>query len=123
MKCLQPGKIAPVLAPPALVMQPLGGAFSSIPKSLRSRLTRPSQLPKLCVLASNTGDAGTQNVDRRAGRTTYRPSSYSELLGDAVEAIRVGLENGLTKMEVEFPAVANMDGEFKIKIILVARRT
>lgn len=120
MKCSQPRKIAPVLAPPAVAMQPLGAAFSDIRRAHRCRLLRASQLPRLSVAQANTGDAGTQPVeDRRAGRTTYRPKSYTELVGDAVEAIRLGLEDGLNRMEVEFPAVSNVDGEAQWEQVLI----
>lgn len=49
--------------------------------------------------------------ERRSGRSTYRPSSYTEIVKDATEAILTGLADGLTRMEVEFPAVSNVDGE------------
>lgn len=45
-----------------------------------------------------------------AGRPTYRPESYSELVGDAVAAVAAAVDDGLTRMEVEFPAVSNVDG-------------
>ena len=65
------------------------------------------------IRASSSGDASPPaNVeDRRAGRSTYRPDSYTELIGDAVQAIAVGMADGLTRMEVEFPALSNVDGE------------
>ena len=44
------------------------------------------------------------------GRATYRPSSYSELVTDAVAAIATAVGDGLTRLEVEFPAVSNVDG-------------
>lgn len=44
------------------------------------------------------------------GRATYRPSSYSELVSDAVASIATAMGDGLTRMEVEFPAVSNVDG-------------
>jgi hypothetical protein len=63
--------------------------------------------------ANGTGEAETQKkpTDRRAGRSTYRPSSYNELVDDAVQSIVSGLNDGLMRMEVEFPAVSNVDGE------------
>lgn len=65
------------------------------------------------VAASEQAAAGGgKSLDeRRAGRSTYRPSSYSELVTDAVTAISAGLVDGLNRMEVEFPAVSNVDGE------------
>jgi len=64
--------------------------------------------------ASGTDSSPSPNVeDRRAGRSTYRPSSYSELVNDALQSMICGLNDGLTRMEVEFPAVSNVDGELR----------
>jgi len=65
--------------------------------------------------ANETGEAETQKkpTDRRAGRSTYRPSSYNELVDDAVKSIVSGLDDGLIRMEVEFPAISNVDGELE----------
>lgn len=62
--------------------------------------------------AQTEQDASTSDSsDRRSGRETYRPKSYSELIDDAVGAVKVALEDGLTRLEVEFPAVSNVDGK------------
>jgi hypothetical protein len=50
------------------------------------------------------------DIDKRAGRSTYRPSSYSELVEDAVEAVAAAMKDGHNRLEVEFPAVSNVDG-------------
>jgi hypothetical protein len=43
---------------------------------------------------------------------TYRPASYTELVQDATNSILSAIDDGITLMEVEFPAVpANIDGE------------
>ena len=44
------------------------------------------------------------------GRATYRPTSYSELVSDAVAAVAAAVNDGLSRLEVEFPAVSNVDG-------------
>ncbi|PSC74905.1 LOW PSII ACCUMULATION chloroplastic [Micractinium conductrix] len=48
--------------------------------------------------------------DKRAGRATYRPSTYTELVQDAVTAVAAAVADGETRLEVEFPAVSNVDG-------------
>lgn len=50
------------------------------------------------------------DLDKRAGRSTYRPSSYTELVEDAVEAVAAAMKDGHNRLEVEFPAVSNVDG-------------
>lgn len=47
---------------------------------------------------------------RKAGRSTYRPSSYTELVDDAVASIVFAVQDDVKRMEVEFPAVSNVDG-------------
>jgi hypothetical protein len=50
--------------------------------------------------------------ERTAGRMTYRPESYAELVKDATNSVVAAIEDGITLMEVEFPAVpANIEGE------------
>lgn len=56
-------------------------------------------------------DQGERDMARRAeGRSTYRPSSYTELIDDAVGSIVFGVQDKLNRMEVEFPSVSNVDG-------------
>ena len=66
-----------------------------------------------CVRCHSSGEPAEKARDvenRKAGRSTYRPSSYTELIDDAVASIVFGIEDGLKRMEVEFPAVSNVDG-------------
>lgn len=43
---------------------------------------------------------------------TYRPESYAELVKDATKSVLAAIEDGVTLMEVEFPALpANIEGE------------
>lgn len=71
----------------------------------------PPPLPRRCPVAHRLHRPPPTPSDC-PGRATYRPSSYSELVTDAVAAIASGISDGLTRMEVEFPAVSNVDGAF-----------
>jgi hypothetical protein len=44
-------------------------------------------------------------LDKSAGRMTYKPQSYGEMVDDAVEAVAVAIGDGLKWLEVEFPAL------------------
>jgi hypothetical protein len=104
---------APALvAPSAAMLQTARGTCLDTHNFHSLRPARPVQLQKVCVAQASTGDAGTPQPveDRRSGRTTYRPASFTELVGDAVQAVRTGLDDGLMRMEVEFPSVSNVDG-------------
>ena len=66
-----------------------------------------------------TADAGAAQLDAKAvrrrekekGRQTYSPASYKELLVDAVESVEYALEDGVTRLEVDFPTLASGDSE------------
>jgi hypothetical protein len=48
----------------------------------------------------------------RAGRATYAPATFDELVDDASTALLAALDDGLTRIEVEFPALpGDKDGE------------
>jgi hypothetical protein len=52
--------------------------------------------------------------EKAAGRMTYRPESYAELVQDATKSVMAAIQDGINLMEVEFPAVpANIDGEYR----------
>ena len=68
---------------------------------------------------SATADAGAAQLDATAvrrrekekGRQTYSPASYKELLVDAVESVEYALEDGVTRLEVDFPTLSSGDSE------------
>ena len=62
-------------------------------------------------LSAAQAEANAASERSAGGRPTYRPSTYTELVNDACQAIEAALEDGLTRMEVEFPAVSNIDSE------------
>jgi hypothetical protein len=67
----------------------------------------------LCRAAPETAqeDASSQAPadSPEYGRQTYKPETYNELLGDAANAMVRALGAGVTRMEVEFPAVPTTD--------------
>lgn len=52
-----------------------------------------------------SGSESPSASPRGAGRMTYYPSSYAELVGDAAAAVDTALSDGLRRLEVEFPPV------------------
>ena len=44
--------------------------------------------------------------EKELGREVYKPQSFKELLDDAVEAIDHAIEDGVNRMEVDFPTLA-----------------
>ncbi|GLC38956.1 hypothetical protein PLESTB_000465400 [Pleodorina starrii] len=50
-------------------------------------------------------------LDKSAGRMTYKPLSYGEMVNDAVESVMAAIGDGVKWLEVEFPALpTNVDG-------------
>lgn len=51
--------------------------------------------------------------ERREGRSTYAPASYTEMCGDAYASVRDAMADGKTLIEVEFPAIPGEDADYK----------
>ncbi len=76
----------------------------------RPRSSQPHPLQRRATAArAQTEQKG--ETDKRAGRSTYRPTTYTELVEDAVVAVAAAVDDGLKRLEVEFPAVSNVDGK------------
>ena len=61
------------------------------------------------ILAKSEVQADPKAARREAkeqGRSTYSPQSYKELVKDAVESIEYALDDGETRMEVDFPTLS-----------------
>lgn len=65
------------------------------------------------TVAEAQGTAENIKKRRAPGRQTYRPSSFQELVNDATASVRAAIEDGMTRLEVEFPALpGNIDGKY-----------
>ncbi|KAK9826777.1 hypothetical protein WJX81_008050 [Elliptochloris bilobata] len=67
---------------------------------------------------SSTGSATTAGLEPRLkakaeGRQTYKPSSFQELVENATESVLAAISDGVTRMEVEFPALPNSVDAYK----------
>lgn len=63
---------------------------------------------RVAAAAEEQGDVSP--AEKAAGRATYRPSTYSELITDAANSVIAALGDGHPRMEVEFPAISGGDG-------------
>lgn len=64
--------------------------------------------------AADTAKLDSEAVRRREkeqGRSTYSPESYKELVGDAVESVCYALDDGVKRLEVDFPTLTG-DSEY-----------
>ncbi|KAK9865651.1 hypothetical protein WJX84_008406 [Apatococcus fuscideae] len=68
--------------------------------SKRQRVEAHGHRLSCCASSQQTSRPAS---DRSSGRDTYQPSSYRELVGDATAAVASALEDGETRLEVEFP--------------------
>ena len=79
------------------------------------------QLTSLKALAKGGAVENEQKKAKRKekerGRSTYSPQSYKELLGDAVQSIEYALEDGVKRMEVDFPTLSGDSEPFQLQHI------
>ena len=78
------------------------------------RAAAPEQAETSLESIATTEDSLAQpkKIRRVPGRQTYRPASFQELVKDATNSVKAAVGDGLTRMEVEFPALpGNIDGE------------
>lgn len=64
---------------------------------------------KALEAVSTSGDAKATTWDKRAGRSTYRPASFKELVEDAASSVIEALNEGSSRLEVEFPVLPGQD--------------
>jgi hypothetical protein len=65
-----------------------------------------SRLPPRRLAVSPRAEAGTTGGDLealKAGVSTYKPRSYEVLLSDAARSLATALDDGKTRLEIEFP--------------------
>ena len=75
------------------------------------RLSPNPRQGRVAAAAEEQGDVPP--AEKAAGRATYRPSTYSELITDAANSVIAALGDGHPRMEVEFPAISGGDGEWR----------
>ncbi|GJM90017.1 hypothetical protein PR202_ga06254 [Eleusine coracana subsp. coracana] len=63
-----------------------------------------SRLPPRRLAVSPRAEAGTGDVQAlRAGVSVYKPRSYEVLVSDAARSLACALDDGKTRLEIEFP--------------------
>lgn len=95
------------------------------------RHSSPSSSPAAASAAANSSASSSSSASApsapsspssrsRAGRATYAPETFDELVDDASAALLAALDDGLKRVEVEFPALpGDKDGELELKNGLV----
>lgn len=96
------------------------GAAAAAPAAAAAAFQPRRVLMRAAAEASS--DAGGA-APSAAGRMTYRPESYAELVADAAGALAAGVAAGLTRMEVEFPPIpTNVDGALRRAAAVIVMR-
>lgn len=70
----------------------------------------PSRRHEHATVASSATDSVKQSTSASAdagGREIYRPSTYSELVADASRSVATALDDGVKRMEVDFPPLTS----------------
>ena len=74
--------------------------------SLRSRKPCPRARMQAQPSTASADAKAARRKEKELGREVYKPQSFKELLEDAVEAIDHAIEDGVNRMEVDFPTLA-----------------
>lgn len=78
--------------------------------------SRGRRSPACAAVPSDTAPtppaAASSGGGSKAGRMTYKPASYAEIVSDAVKALQAAMADGHTLCEIEFPPVpSTTDGK------------
>ncbi|KAK4269500.1 hypothetical protein QN277_022650 [Acacia crassicarpa] len=85
---------------------------------LHSALSAPQSFPK-SPLKTATRCAGSEvaspkpGFDPKAGVAVYKPKSYEVLITDAANSLAYGLEDGKTRLEIDFPPLPSDISSYK----------
>lgn len=97
-----PQAVRHVLTAPSQVSRTLGPA-------LRPRVSRRAH-PSTVTLCTTEGSEVVAD-DKSAGRMTYKPATFKVMVDDAAGSIQKAMEDGLNRLEVEFPPLpGSVDG-------------
>nr|CAD1830663.1 unnamed protein product [Ananas comosus var. bracteatus] len=76
------------------------------------RPSRPLRAPPLKTLAKRS-DGASFGIDPRAGVAVYKPRSYEVLVADAARSLVYALDDGKTRLEIEFPPLPSNISSYK----------
>ncbi|ONK79805.1 uncharacterized protein A4U43_C01F10250 [Asparagus officinalis] len=93
--------------------------LSPRPSPLSLPLSNSSPLSSLPIsipskrLRAVSADGPTAGPDRRSGVSVYKPKSYEVLLSDAARSLVFALDEGKTRLEIEFPPLPSSISSYK----------
>lgn len=70
------------------------------------RALRVSFVTRASADTKETDTKAAKRKEKEQGRTTYSPASYKELVTDAVDAVDFALDDGVKRLEVDFPTLS-----------------
>lgn len=73
----------------------------------RSRRADARSKRKQSIVRSDAASTPNTDVPSEAGRASYRPNSYKDLVEDAIRATCTALERGYNRIEVDYPSLPN----------------
>jgi len=68
---------------------------------------------KQCIAHADAAPAPDTHVPSEAGRASYRPNTYTELVEDAIRATCTAIERGHKRLEVDYPSLPNASDSYK----------
>ena len=95
-----------ICSPPRWQHSHLGLPRTHKAHSLRSRKSFSRARMQAQPSTASADSKAARRKEKELGREVYKPQSFKELLEDAVEAIDHAIEDGVNRMEVDFPTLA-----------------
>ncbi|KAJ4834344.1 Protein LOW PSII ACCUMULATION 3, chloroplastic [Turnera subulata] len=95
-----------------LVPSPLSLPSCSIhlPSSTKIHCTNTNKHPQEVTTTTTTS---TQSYDPKKGVAVYKPKSYEELATDAANSLALALQDGKTRLEIDFPPLPSNFSSYK----------
>ncbi|KAK9109523.1 hypothetical protein Sjap_017583 [Stephania japonica] len=102
-----PRSVRPHLSP----LQSVSSISNSLPQIDSCLRTQNGSRPKRQIQCKSARDA--QGLDPKLGVPVYKPKSYEVLVADAANSLIYALEDGKTRLEIEFPPLPSNISSYK----------
>ncbi|PSR89365.1 Protein LOW PSII ACCUMULATION 3 like [Actinidia chinensis var. chinensis] len=84
----------------------------TLPNLLNSSIFRPTPISKHAQIQCSNREASPQ-IDYKSGVSVYKPKSYEVLITDAANSLAYALDDGKTRLEIDFPPLPSSFSSYK----------
>ncbi|GFZ17250.1 low PSII Accumulation 3 [Actinidia rufa] len=84
----------------------------TLPNLFNSSIFRPTPISKHSQIQCSNREASPQ-LDSKSGVSVYKPKSYEVLITDAANSLAYALDDGKTRLEIDFPPLPSSFSSYK----------